>query len=317
VILTVTPSPTLDWVVFVRHFRLGAVVRAEKELLTPSGKGVDASLVLHQLGHATLATGLLAGDNGRLAVALLDQIGVAHDFVWAEGETRHATVLVDLELRAQSTITAPTLRASEHHLQMLAAVIGRHLPAARFVILAGSLPTGWPVDAYTRLIACCREAGVPTLLDTSGPSLAAVVSADAPAPDIIKINLEELSGLGTRIDAAIDDVARAVATLRARLGNQAVIVTLGDQGALVATEATLWYTQPPRVPVVNTAGAGDALAACVAWGRAIGEDWPGTLRRATAAAAAVVTTEATAHCEPEEVERLLEQVQVVSVQGSK
>lgn len=310
-ILTVTPSPTLDRVVFVRHFRLGAILRAEKEVLGPSGKGVDASLVLHQLGHPTLATGLMAGHNGRLAVTLLDEMGIDHDFVWAEGETRHALVLVDLALQEQSTVTVPSLRATEHHFQMLVDVIGRHLPAARSVILAGSLPAGWPVDAYTRLIARCQEAGVPTLLDTSGPPLAAALAARGTFPDIVKANLDELRGLGTRIDDTPDDVARVAAALQARLANEAVIVTLGDRGAIVAAGADLWYTRPPSVPVANTAGAGDALAACVAWGRATGQDWPSTLRLATAAAAAVVETEATAHCEPTEVERLLEQVQVV------
>ena len=51
-ILTLTPNPTIDRVVFVRNFRLGAIVRGEREVVTPSGKGVDASLVLHELVRA-------------------------------------------------------------------------------------------------------------------------------------------------------------------------------------------------------------------------------------------------------------------------
>jgi 1-phosphofructokinase family hexose kinase len=306
-ILTVTPNPTLDRAVFVRNFRLGTIVRAEKEVLTPSGKGVDASLVLHELGHPTLATGLVAGHNGRLVVELLDELGIAHDFVWAAGETRHALVLVDLAARAQSTISAPTLRADERHLQALLDVLGRHLPAARFVVLAGSLPAGWPADAYVALIERCRRAGVPALLDTAGLALRHGVEA---VPEILKINALELAGLVGLSETSLAAVVRAATHMRRRMANQAVIVTLGARGAVAVTEGGSWHALPPRVEAVNDAGAGDALAGCVAWSRAVGQPWPEALRLGTAAAAAVVTTEGTACCARATVERLLPQVQI-------
>jgi len=95
-ILTLTPNPTIDRAIFVRGFRLNAVVRAERETVTPSGKGVDASLVLRELGGDTLALGLNAGWTGRLLAGMLDERGIAHELVPADGETRTATVLVDL-----------------------------------------------------------------------------------------------------------------------------------------------------------------------------------------------------------------------------
>ena len=51
-ILTLTPNPTIDRVLFVRGFRTGAVVRAEREVVTPSGKGVGASLVISDVTAA-------------------------------------------------------------------------------------------------------------------------------------------------------------------------------------------------------------------------------------------------------------------------
>ena len=72
-ILTLTPNPTVDRVVFCRDFRLGGVVRAEGERVIPSGKGVDASLVIHELGGETVVLGLRAGLNGRLHAGLLDR----------------------------------------------------------------------------------------------------------------------------------------------------------------------------------------------------------------------------------------------------
>ena len=55
-ILTLTPNPTIDRVIFCRSFTLGTVVRAERETVTPSGKGVGASLVIF-LGAYLIALG--------------------------------------------------------------------------------------------------------------------------------------------------------------------------------------------------------------------------------------------------------------------
>ncbi len=309
-IVTVTPNPTLDRVVFVRGFRLGAIVRGERETLTPSGKGVDASLVLHALGLPTLAIGLQAGRQGRLAVELLTELGVPHEFVWADGETRHALVLVDLEAGAQSTISVATLRATHWHLAELAAMIERYLPQAWFVVLAGSLPNGWPVDAYRRLIGICRDSGVPTLLDTSGAALAATLAADGGSlPDIVKVNAAELESLFP-VDSQPRLPGERAADLRLRSGCDAVVVTLGAAGAIAVTAEGAWRAIPPQVDVVNDAGAGDALAGCLAWARSVGQDWPAALRLGVAAAVAVVTTPGTAACDRASVDRLMPLVRV-------
>jgi 1-phosphofructokinase family hexose kinase len=308
-ILTITPNPTLDRAMFVRGFRMGAIVRAEREVVTPSGKGVDVSLVLHALGHPTYAIGLQAGQQGRLAAQLLAERGIPHRFVWAQGETRHALVLIDMAAGSQSTISAPTLHADATHLQALTAVLDEQLPLARFAVLAGSLPPGWPDDAYVTLLARCRASQIPTLLDTSGRALAAVLrsstGADGTIPDIIKVNAAELHealGQGTSGRAPHSDADQAVRAaacdLRERLGNQAVIVTLGARGAVAATSQGVWRAVPPAVVALNDAGAGDALAAGIAQARSQGEGWDAALRLGSAWAAAVVTTAGTAECDP-------------------
>jgi 1-phosphofructokinase family hexose kinase len=333
-ILTITPNPTLDRAIFVRGFQLGSIVRAEREVLTPSGKGVDVSLVLHALGHPTLAAGLQAGIHGGIARELLDARGVLHQFVEAEGETRHALVLIDLARGAQSTISAATLRADQRHLAALLGIMRERLPAAHYAVLAGSLPPGWPADAYRPLIRACRAAGVACLLDTSGAALSAALLGDADPnsgtmPDIVKVNLIEFLSLceagpgpgapagpgqqlrDARLQAeSIGPVAQAAAQLRARLGLEALIVTLGGRGAVVVSREQTWHATPPPVSVLNDAGAGDALAAGVVWTRAHGGGWAEALRLGTACAAAVVTTPGTAECDAQLVDRLYGQVLV-------
>jgi fructose-1-phosphate kinase PfkB-like protein len=109
---------------------------------------------------------------------------------------------------------------------------------------------------------------------------------------------------------SIEAVAQAAAQLRARLGPEALIVTLGGRGAVVASQEQAWRATPPPVSALNDAGAGDALAAGVVWVRAHGGGWAEALRLGTACAAAVVTTPGTAECDAQLVDRLRGQVLV-------
>jgi 1-phosphofructokinase len=316
VILTLTPNPTIDRVIFCRGFRLGAVVRAERETVTPSGKGVDASLVLHELGGDTVVLGFKAGLNGRLHEDLLDEWGIAHDMVSASGETRMATVLVDLAVNEQSTISAPTLQAQADSLDRLLGLVDRHSARSWGLICGGSLPPGLARDGYAHVIRRARERGLITLLDTSGDALKLGVRG---LPHILKVNVEEFQALsgnawlpeGSQVSG--DDVSAWGGRLAGRLGewaSEAIVITLGDRGALATTAEGIYRVRPPEVAVVNTAGAGDALDAGIMLARSRGADWPAALALGTAAAASVVMNEGTAICRREQVGELLPQVRV-------
>jgi 1-phosphofructokinase family hexose kinase len=321
VILTLTPNPTIDRVIFIQGFRLGAVVRAERETVTPSGKGVDASLVLHELGGDTVVLGFKAGLNGRLHEDLLDEWGIAHDMVSASGETRMATVLVDLAVNEQSTISAPTLQAQADSLDRLLGLVDRHSARSWGLICGGSLPSGFARDGYVHLIRHARERGLITLLDTSGDALRLGVRG---LPHILKVNVEELQALGGAAwspgisQVSGDDVGALGERLAGRLGewaSEAIVITLGGQGALAATAEGIYRVRPPKVAVVSTAGAGDALDAGIMLTRSRGADWPAALALGTAAAASVVMNEGTAICRREQVEELLPRVQVEVLEG--
>ena len=312
-ILTITPNPTIDRVMFVREFRLGAIVRAEREVATPSGKGVDASLVIHELDGDTVAAGLNAGHTGGLLKDMLDEMGIPHDFVPALGETRTAVVLVDLAVERQSTILAPTLAATEEHLSQLLALLDRYAGRAWGVIFGGSLPPGLPLDGYAGLLRHARERGMTTLLDSSGESLRQGVGG---LPHVLKVNHDELKTLDPGAAGGWEsagDVAALAGRLAGRLGewaSDALIVTLGARGTLAVTGEGWYYAQPPQVPVVNTAGAGDALSGGIMLARSRGDGWPAALSLGTAAAASVVMNEGTAICRREQVEGLLSRVRV-------
>ena len=313
-ILTLTPNPTIDRAMFVRGFRLNAVVRAERETVTPSGKGVDASMVLRELGGDTLVLGLNAGWTGRLLAGMLDERGIAHDLVPADGETRTATVLVDLTAQGQSTISASTLHATEAHLEAMLHAIERHAPRAWGLICAGSLPPGLPIDSYAQLLRRARELGLYTLLDTSGEALRAGLSGP---PHVLKVNRHEFAHLDPEAQAldvkGPDGQCQLVSRLRhfaRRCSLDALVVTVGAEGALIVSETGAYRARPPTVEAANTAGAGDALSAGLMLARRRGARWSAALALGVAAAASVVMNDGTAICRRDQVRALLPQVRV-------
>lgn len=307
-ILTLTPNPTIDRVIFCRNFALDRVVRAEGEAITPCGKGVNASMALHELGGDTLVLGLRAGFTGSHHAYLLDEMGIKHELLPAEGETRTLVVLVDLAVGKQSSISASGLRARPEHLKQLAGRIEQHASGAWGLICGGSLPPGLPFDSHAHLLGHSRQMGLVTLLDSSGEPLRQGVTA---RPSILKINRHELADLDSVAPADAHDLATELEQRLGTWASDAIIITLGAEGMVAATNEGVFWVKAIRVPVVNTAGAGDALSAGLMLARSRGEGWPTALALGTAAAASAVMSQGTGICRRDQVNELLDGVEMV------
>ena len=327
-ILTVTANPTIDRVLFVRDFHMQDVVRAEREVVSPSGKGIDVSLILHAFGAKTVALGLRAGHSGQILAQLLDEQGVGYDFVTANGETRTAALITDVADHRQSTILAHTLTAHAAHLTQLLARVTHYAGESWGLVCAGSLPPGLPPDSFAQILAEANRHHLVTLLDSSGVGLSHGIDG---LPYILKINGAELAGLSPQIrarwqtagsephaDGVPGDLHVLAWLLAGSLGawaQQAIVITLGKRGVLAVTTEGNWYAPALIVPVVSPAGAGDAVSAGLMLARRRGQDRPEALALGVAAAAAVVMNPGTAVCTQQEVETLLPQVVVTELKA--
>lgn len=304
-ILTVTPNTGLDRVLFVPALQRNRRNQAVDVVEAMGGKGCDVSLILRELGEESVATGLAAGDNGRRMEQMLRRAGVTPDFVWTGGETRINTVLIETDAGAHTTICAAGLEPDQHALPGLLAWIERWAAAAEVTVLAGSLPEGWAPETYADLVRAAAKAAKPVVLDASGASLSAALTAGVSA---VKPNLHELESVfGPLPDKAA--IVEAGKQLQQR-GAEWVLVSLGAEGALLISPRGVWETPGVRVPVVNPAGAGDGMTACLALALARGWNEAETLRWATAVSAAIVTTRGTAEIRRTDVDELIGQVQV-------
>jgi len=199
--------------------------------------------------------------------------------VTVAGESRLATTIVDPSGGIHTEVNEEGPTVAEGDIRRMVDAFREELPRARFCVIAGSAPPGAPDTIYREMVTICHSAGVPVMLDASRRWL---VGAAMSAPDVLKPNRAELATLAGCEIGSVADAVRESRQLLDR-GTGAVLVTLGDEGALSVTrEGAVHALLGGPVEVVSAVGSGDAFAA--GWMAAMleGADEPARLALAVA-----------------------------------
>ncbi len=308
--VTLTLNPAVDV-----STRAAAVVPTHKvrcgpAQFHPGGGGINVARVVHRLGGEVTAMFLAGGPAGDLLCRLLDREAVPRERIPIAQETRESFSVHDdgSGLDWRFVLPGPTVSAGEW--QDCLSRAGLACRGSAFLGASGSLPPGVPDDFYGRLAHEATAAGVPLVLDTSGPALAAGLRAGV---HLIKPSLRELQDVSGGPLATLQDRVDACRALIARKAAAVVALSLGAEGALLVTADGAWQAPALQVPVLSTIGAGDSfvggLVASLAKGLAIDE----AFRTAMAASAAALLAPGTVLCRPEDSQRLRPQVQVRAV----
>lgn len=278
-ILTVTPNPALDLTYHLDSFVVGASHRVPPASRRAGGKGVNVARVLHGRGVPTRVLAPVGGSPGETFRTDLADAGIPHDLLPVGAATRSTTAVVTPETTTNLNETGAALTAAEWDALVAVTAAAVRASAAGVLVVSGSLPPDAPADAIPRLVAAARAAGVPCVVDTSGPQLLAAADAGA---EVLKPNRDELLAVvgGT-------DVVAAAMTLAGRSGGT-VYASLGAEGLLRVWSGTVLRARLDRTLAGNTTGAGDAAVAAIATCLLDGSDAEATLRRATAWSAAAV-----------------------------
>lgn len=279
-ILTVTPNPALDLTWRVDRLIEGGTHRADVAAARAGGKGLNVARVAHAEGADVLAVTTAGGRVGAEFAEELRASTVPHVLVPVAEETRRSIAVVDETLGDTTIINERGANPTDVEWAALLAEVVERLPSARVLVISGSLPPGAPDSLLPMLIAVGSDAGVPVIVDTSGPAL--VRAADAGAT-VLKPNAAELveaTGIADPVDGARSLIAR---------GTELVLLSLGADGMLAVTASDLVHARLDQPLSGNPTGAGDAgVAACAVLYAAGVRDPEQILRRATAWSAAAV-----------------------------
>jgi 1-phosphofructokinase len=300
-IVTFTANPSLDRTVALPGpLQRGEVQRAVSVSQESGGKGVNVSRALCASGVQTVA--VLPGADSDPVLA-----GLRHDGV------PFAALPIDEPLRTNVALTEPggvTTKINEpgpvlspDEQEALISLLLQRARGASWVVLAGSLPPGFPADFYATVTHRLRSTadGAPLIaVDSSGKPLAAALSGGkATMPDLLKPNAEELAelaaaagftmALSTEELEADPEAAAVAAAAVVRSGVGAVLATLGSKGAVLVTADGAWLATHPPVDAVSTVGAGDSSLAGYLLAHGLGAAPADCLRQAVAHGAAAAS----------------------------
>ena len=228
--------------------------------LVPGGKGANQAVAMARLGASVTMAGRVGSDPfGERLISALHADQIDTDLVVVDSEEASGVAFIFLTADGDNAIVVASganMRVGRDEIHM--AAILRAIPKAQALVLQLEIP----LDTVSALVAAAYKVGVPAILNL------------APAQSLPKNTLRQLTALivneseasllsGQQVETLED--ARVVATVLHEQGISNVVVTLGAQGALLATSdaggKTRVIHQPaPRVQVIDTTAAGDCFA---------------------------------------------------------
>lgn len=298
-VLTLTLNPSIDSACEAEKVVPTHKVRTSNERYDPGGGGINVARVIDELGGRATALYLCGGTTGSVLTRLLQQRGVDSRCVEIAGDTRIAHMVYERSTGREFRFVpeGPSIREAEYE----ACLDELRRADFEWIVASGSLPRGVPDDFYARLAALARERGARFVLDTSGDALRAAL--DAGGVHLVKPSLnefEQLVGRTLREPRAQEDAAMEFV----RSGKvDCIAVTMGHEGALLASRSGVFRLPAMKIEVRSAVGAGDSFLAAMTWGLASGRDIEDAFRLGVAAGTAAVTTPGTELCRREDVER--------------
>ena len=302
-VATFTLNPSLDhWseteeVVPVRK------VRTVAERFDPGGGGINVARVVRELGGRPLAVYATGGFIGEAFAALVTALAFDHRAVRIAEDTRISHTVYDRSRRQEYRFVpeGPQMSPQERD-AFLSEVDGCN---AAYAVLSGSMPARSAPDLAAEMVLSMRGTGARCVADLSGDPLRAVLDAGV---YLVKPNLRELESLVGRDLPTREDRRRACRGIVDAGCAEIVALTLGADGAMLATAEGVLELTNPEVEVRSAVGAGDSFLAAMVLGLAKGRPTDEAFAYGVAAGAAAAMTPATELCRRADVEKLFETI---------
>lgn len=254
-IYTVTFNPSLDYILDLSELNMNHVNRTSAERILPGGKGINVSIVLHNLGVDNKAICFTSGFTGDALKTLLQQRNMNADFInISQGLTR---INVKLRSGGETEINGQGPEIKSEDIAELYEKLG-YLDEEDYLVLAGSLPDTMSKSTYMDIMQMLQYNNSKIIVDATGELLLNVLPYK---PFLIKPNNHELGNLfGVEVNTREDAVKYAKKLIEK--GARNVLVSMSASGAVMVTEdGDVYEADAPQGEVKNSVGAGDAMLA--------------------------------------------------------
>ena len=301
---TITFNPSIDYMVSVDHFKLGTVNRTSQEYLLPGGKGINVSIVLHNLGIDSTALGFIAGFTGKeIENRVTNDFGVQCDFI--DVENGYSRINFKMKSDEESEVNGNGPMINKEHIDKLYDKLSC-LQAGDILILSGSIPKCLSDDIYSEIMEKLADKNIEIVVDATGDLLMKVLKHK---PFVIKPNNHELAEMFHVKLFGTQDIVKYAKKLQ-EMGAKNVLISMAGDGALFICEnGKVYFSNAPKGQVKNSVGAGDSMVAGFVAGYEKTKDYVQAFRMGVATGSASAFSENLATAS--EVEKLLQEIKEV------
>ena len=254
-IYTVTFNPSLDYIVKVNNFKLGAVNRTTREDIYAGGKGINVSIVLSNLGYKSKALGFTAGFTGNEIERRVNEKGIDSEFIKLnEGLSR---INVKMKSNEESEINGNGPNITKEALDELFSKLNT-LESDDILVLAGSIPSSLPSDIYEKIMAFLKDKNIKIVVDATKDLLLNVLKYK---PFLIKPNNHELGEI-FNVELKNDEEIIYYGKKLLDMGAENVLISMAGDGAIfLSKNGEVFKSGVPKGVVKNSVGAGDSMVA--------------------------------------------------------
>ena len=280
--LTMCMSPTLQKTLVFSGFVKDMVNRTGEYRLDVSGKGINVSRVLTQLGKDCCHLTQLGGTLRPLFLELCRMDGIKVEWVESSSPIRFCYTLIDRADKSVTELVEESERVGDGTEKRLLDAFSLSIKKYSALIISGTKAAGFSDELVPEMVRQARELGCKIILDLRGQDL---VRSLPFKPDIIKPNLFEFVSTfapelisGKIIRTTGGDLKERVGRIWAELHEKyacSLVLTRGSDSVWYAEKGELLEHNIKPVEVLNSTGSGDAftagLSAAYGEGASLGE----------------------------------------------
>lgn len=306
---TLTMNPCIDKTLEISNFHYGDINRVIKKRQDVSGKGINVSIALTNLGVPVRTFGLLYEKGGDSFLTNLQKLNINYEYVPVKGSFRENMKIYNNIDNITTELNQNGEFVSSNELTEFEKKLENTMESLDILVVTGSLPQGVDPSFYRIVIEKAKQHNIRCILDAEGELLKEGMKAK---PYLIKPNLYEFKKtFGLETDNIDEIVEKCNSIIDQGIG--VVCLSMGKQGAIITDGKEIFTYTPAEIRVKSTQGAGDSMVAgiCMAIENKLGLS--DMLRYGTAVAQGSLQLEGTQLCQKEDFEYLLDKIHVQTI----
>lgn len=303
-IYCISLNPSIDYTFYLDNIVDEDVNRINEITIHPGGKGMNVSRMLKKLGEDVFPITFISKKENTYK-GLLEKENINFIPIEIDGKERNIYNFISKKRVLRFNEKGPEIKKVE--LKKFFKVLSNlKLKKDDIIVMSGSIPPGITKDIYAKIIKIVKKYGIFTVVDADGEILRESIKEK---PFIIKPNLKELERcFNTKIENF--EKIQKICSYLIKIGISIVLITNGQNGALLFTKNEIIYSKPPKVIFKSNIGCGDAFLSGFLYKFKKGENNLESLKFAVASGSAKAEEEGTKMPSYSKIKKMLKKVRI-------